>query len=76
MNTIILLTSYVLATALLPSRAATSTNTAPAEGVTVETSGVKRDGIKETSVQRDARMTMECEKGSPGVAELQLHQVE
>ena len=56
MNTKIILTTCVLATALLPSRAVTSTNTAPAEGVTVETSGEKLDAVKETPAQRDARM--------------------
>lgn len=56
MNTKILLTTCVLATALLPLRAATSTNTALAEGVTVETSGEKLDALKETPAQRDARM--------------------
>jgi hypothetical protein len=58
MKTKILLTSCVFVMVLLPSRAAISTNAAPAEGVTVETGGEKLDALKETPAERDARMKL------------------
>lgn len=51
-----LLTSCVLAADLLQSHAEISTNSAPAEGITVEASAENLDAIKETPAQRDARM--------------------
>ena len=50
------LTAFMLAATLLKTPAATTTNSAPAEGVAVETSGDKVEAIKETPAERDARM--------------------
>ena len=55
MNTKIIM-AVLLAGNLLPAPAATPTNPAPAEGVTVETSGGEKVAVKETLAQRDARM--------------------
>jgi alpha-L-fucosidase len=51
-----ILTSCVLAAALLSAHAATTNKATPAEGVTVEAGGDKAEAIKETPAQRDARM--------------------
>jgi alpha-L-fucosidase len=51
-----ILTSCVLAATLLQSHAATTNNSAPAEGVTVEAGGTSSDAVTETPAQRDARM--------------------
>ena len=56
MKTKTILIAFTLTAALLQSHAATSTNSSPAEGVTVEAGGEKIDAIKETPAQRDARM--------------------
>ena len=54
----LVITSFVLAVTLLQSHAATSTNSAPTEGVAVETGGEKLETIKETPELRDALFGM------------------
>jgi alpha-L-fucosidase len=51
-----ILTSCVLAATVLQSHAANTNVAATGEGVTVETSGVNSDTVKESPAERDARM--------------------